>query len=154
MSLGRLQSPIFCISLPYMCANRASPCVILQGTTVVLSLAKLRASVDSALGKSVGQAFMLLTILQFHLPFYASRPLPNTFALALTSLAHADWISSKRPQRAIVLMAATVVGPAIPPRRQCLSALSVHERLITHPKLPLPCVMGGHSIGLRVLNLD
>ena len=32
--------------------------------------------------------------------------------LALSSLAHADWISSKRPQRAIVLMAAAVVGPA------------------------------------------
>ena len=92
----------------------------LQGTTIVLVLARLCASVDSALGESVGQAFMLLTSLQFHLPFYASRPLPNTFALALASLAHADWISSKRPQRAIVLMAAAVVGPALPPKRPCL----------------------------------
>ena len=78
----------------------------------MLALARLRASVDSGLGKCVGQAFMLLTSLQFHIPFYASRPLPNTFAVALASLAHADWISSKRPQRAIVLMAAAVVGPA------------------------------------------
>lgn len=80
----------------------------------MLALTSLRASVDSALGKCVGQAFMLLTSLQFHLPFYASRPLPNTFALALASLAHADWITSTRPRRAIVLMAAAVVGPATP----------------------------------------
>ena len=30
--------------------------------------------------------------LQFHLPFYASRTLPNTFALALTNLACAAWV--------------------------------------------------------------
>jgi hypothetical protein len=30
--------------------------------------------------------------LQFHLPFYASRTLPNTFALALTNLAIAAWV--------------------------------------------------------------
>ena len=82
---------------------------MLQGTTTVLALARLRAAVADAFGKSVGQAFLLLTSLQFHLPFYASRPLPNTFALAIASLAHADWISSKRPQRAIVFMAIAVV---------------------------------------------
>ena len=76
---------------------------------MVLALARLRAAVAGLLGEGVGQALMLLTALQFHLPFYASRPLPNTFALALASLAHADWISGKRPERAIVLMAVTVV---------------------------------------------
>jgi alpha-1,6-mannosyltransferase len=80
-----------------------------QGTITVLSLARLRAAIAAALGEGVGQVSMLLTALQFHLPFYASRPLPNTFALAVSSLAHADWISMKRPQRAIVLMAIAVV---------------------------------------------
>jgi alpha-1,6-mannosyltransferase len=80
-----------------------------QGTTTVLSLARLRAAIAAALGEGIGQVFMLLTALQFHLPFYASRPLPNTFALAVSSLAHADWISKMRPQRTIVLMAIAVV---------------------------------------------
>ena len=75
----------------------------------MLALARLRTAVAGLLGEGVGQALMLLTALQFHLPFYASRPLPNTFALALGSLTHADWISGKRPKRAIVLMATTVV---------------------------------------------
>ena len=83
--------------------------MLLQGTIVVLALARLRVAVAGLLGEGVGRALMLLTALQFHLPFYASRPLPNTFALALASLAHADWISEKRPERAIVLMAVTVV---------------------------------------------
>ena len=76
---------------------------------MVLALARLRAAVAGLLGEGVGRALMLLTALQFHLPFYASRPLPNTFAVALASLAHADWISGRRPERAIVLMAIAVV---------------------------------------------
>ncbi|CAK0780776.1 hypothetical protein CVIRNUC_005171 [Coccomyxa viridis] len=82
---------------------------LVLGTTVVLALARLRAAVAGLLGEGVGRALMLLTALQFHLPFYASRPLPNTFAVALASLAHADWISGKRPERAIVLIAIAVV---------------------------------------------
>ena len=74
-----------------------------------MALARLRAAVAGRLGEGVGQALMLLTALQFHLPFYASRPLPNTFALALGSVAHADGIRGKRRARAIFLMARAVV---------------------------------------------
>eukprot|EP00455_Lapot_gusevi_P054245 TRINITY_DN8650_c0_g3_i1.p1 TRINITY_DN8650_c0_g3~~TRINITY_DN8650_c0_g3_i1.p1 ORF type:complete len:509 (-),score=71.88 TRINITY_DN8650_c0_g3_i1:171-1697(-) len=36
--------------------------------------------------------FSLLLCLQFHLPFYISRPLPNTFALAVCTLAFSFWL--------------------------------------------------------------
>lgn len=125
------------------------PCSRIQGTTTVLAMARLRTSVAALLGKGVGQAFMLLTCLQFHLPFYASRPLPNTFALAIASLAHADWISANRPERAIVLMAIAVVLPHICSQVEAmkmlvlLSTVFVMESpssLETYPCITVPAI--------------
>jgi hypothetical protein len=39
-------------------------------------------------GTSVSVAYACVTIVQFHINFYASRALPNTFALALSNLAY------------------------------------------------------------------
>jgi alpha-1,6-mannosyltransferase len=64
-------------------------------------------------GRPVGIAFTLITALQFHVPFYASRTLPNTFALASASLAHAEWLAGRRPHRAILLLAFTVVSTEV-----------------------------------------
>lgn len=47
-------------------------------------------------GPPAGACFALLALLQFHLPFYASRLLPNTFALATSSLALAYWLERRR----------------------------------------------------------
>ena len=35
-------------------------------------------------GSAAGAAFVALSVTQFHLPFYWSRSLPNTYALVMT----------------------------------------------------------------------
>ena len=46
----------------------------------------------SRLGPAAGWAFAALACTQFHLPFYASRTLPNTWATCLVSLGAAHWL--------------------------------------------------------------
>ena len=71
---------------------------------VVASLGRFRRALGSALGPPVGVAFALLTATQFHLLFYASRTLPNVFALVLTTLGAADWFEGRRHRRAVFLL--------------------------------------------------
>ena len=61
----------------------------------VAALGRMRRVLRDAFGEAVGVAFALIVASQFHLTFYASRTLPNTFALVLTTLAAADWIDAR-----------------------------------------------------------
>jgi len=80
------------------------------GAGSVASMVALQRSVDGRFGPAVGGAFMLLTALQFHLPFYFSRPLPNVMALVLTNLGLATWLAPHcRPYRAIALLTVAAV---------------------------------------------
>ena len=60
------------------------------GTLVWLCFTSFRSAVSKRFGADVGTALVLVCCTQFHLPFYMSRTLPNTFALALTMLAFAQ----------------------------------------------------------------
>jgi len=82
--------------------------LVLGLASAAASLGVLRAT-RRRLGRPTASALLLLTCVQFHPLFYASRTLPNTFGTLAAALATAAWLD-QRHQRAIgLLTAATVV---------------------------------------------
>jgi alpha-1,6-mannosyltransferase len=61
---------------------------------VVGSLAVLGGAVRAVFGAGTERWFAVLTATQFHIVFYASRTLPNTFALVLVNVVLALWLVS------------------------------------------------------------
>jgi len=61
-----------------------------------------------------GHYLLCITACQFHMPFYGSRMLPNTFALVVVLHAYAEWIKGKEnnnrvDRAAVLLVTATTV---------------------------------------------
>ena len=65
---------------------------------------------SSTTSETVGTWFLLLCACQFHIPYYSSRTLPNTFALGLIVHAYTEWFRG-RPYMAcwILVFCAAVV---------------------------------------------
>ena len=91
----------------------------LLGLVNVAAIYNVKSAVDTAFGKVAGIWYVLLQASQFHIMYYASRTLPNMFALPLTTLALANLIlvksvnarssrSSKRRRLALYLL--TIAG--------------------------------------------
>lgn len=57
------------------------------GCLNALSLSYYAKNVDKALGRSTTVWYTLLQASQFHIIYYASRPLPNMFAFAISMRA-------------------------------------------------------------------
>lgn len=57
----------------------------------------------------ISSYYLLITASQFHLPFYSSRLLLNTFALILATHAYADWFNDRPHRTAAFLVISTVV---------------------------------------------
>jgi len=53
------------------------------GVLIMFALTRFTSAVGRKLGRGIQQWTCLLCLSQFHLMFYASRPLPNIFALCL-----------------------------------------------------------------------
>ncbi|KAL4452080.1 hypothetical protein ABPG75_007742 [Micractinium tetrahymenae] len=79
------------------------------GALTIASLALLQRAVRRRFGPTTAAAFMLLTALQFHLPFYLSRTLPNVLAMLLTNAGLAAWMQGGSPLSPIYLLAAAAV---------------------------------------------
>jgi alpha-1,6-mannosyltransferase len=62
------------------------------GLFVWASLCGLKKAVARRFGAHISFYFVLLLSLQFHIPFYATRSLPNTFALAFVMEAYSQWL--------------------------------------------------------------
>lgn len=67
------------------------------GFAVALSLNAIRKSVTTVFGPEAAAWASLFTIVQFHLLFWASRTLPNIFALVLVNFAVSRWINDGLP---------------------------------------------------------
>lgn len=75
----------------------------------------MKSTITQRMGPTAATAFVLLTAAQFHLPFYASRTLPNVLAMPLTNLGLALWLhpappvkqGSKRSTRVAVALLTT-----------------------------------------------
>ena len=95
-----------------MCGHFACPqhSLELQGALVLACFATFTHSAAKLFGTDVAAALALITAVQFHLPFYCSRLLPNTFALALTCLAYSSWLQRRHASRTILLMVLNAVS--------------------------------------------
>lgn len=60
---------------------------LILGSTVLLPFLGFARAIRSKFGNATGDFLCLITASQFHFLFYASRPLPNIFALSLVLLA-------------------------------------------------------------------
>lgn len=75
------------------------------GLVCVGSLCRLRRAIEARHGPEAGRWWVLISACQFHLPFYASRLLPNSLAAVITNLALAEWLLGSRPAAVVSFFA-------------------------------------------------
>jgi alpha-1,6-mannosyltransferase len=63
------------------------------GLLVWFSLVHVRSAISRKYGGRVAFFFCLLLSFQFHIPFYSTRSLPNTFALLIANHSFALWLT-------------------------------------------------------------
>jgi alpha-1,6-mannosyltransferase len=79
------------------------------GLFVWSGLVQVKKAVAERWGQLAGMGFALVTAVQFHIPFYATRTLPNTFALVIVLHALAQWMKGKPLTCVALLTAATTI---------------------------------------------
>ena len=101
-TVGRGILMIMNIHAHYRLANAIS-----SGTKTFSS--SLTSSKSSPTDYVLGSYFLLITASQFHIPYYISRMLPNSFALLFITHAYTQWFLSKPHHTLILLVATTAI---------------------------------------------
>lgn len=118
----QLLSVAYCQGLQALGSEAQSPSPALMqqlsarlATAVLLwlSFCSFESGVARRLGPMVAELTTLLTCLQFHLPFYMSRTLPNTLALALCLVAFGAWLRASHT-KALLVMPPPCLPPHLP----------------------------------------
>ena len=78
------------------------------GITSWYAFTEFSNAVSIRFGQRAGRLTSLLTAVQFHMPFYMSRTLPNTFALAFCLIAYSLWLRG-RALSALLLVACAMI---------------------------------------------
>lgn len=106
-----LASPIVSIinflNLPKICSLFVVRLVL--GCIILSTLRFFRLQIRRKFGRQVEAFFVILTVLQFHLLFYSTRPLPNILALGLVNMAYGYWLKGSLYAALQVLVVATVI---------------------------------------------
>jgi alpha-1,6-mannosyltransferase len=79
------------------------------GTLVVLALKLFRLELQRLFGPTLATFFGVVCCTQFHLIFYMSRTLPNTFALAMVLIGFALWLQERYTRMIFVFTFTAVV---------------------------------------------
>jgi alpha-1,6-mannosyltransferase len=87
--LAQISRPLLAV------AGYLNPQLVVRGLLGLYNafcLLYFRQGLDKAFGREVGRWYILLQAAQFHVIFYASRTLPNSFAFGLTTLAFRQFL--------------------------------------------------------------
>ncbi|XP_073150158.1 dol-P-Man:Man(7)GlcNAc(2)-PP-Dol alpha-1,6-mannosyltransferase isoform X2 [Henckelia pumila] len=79
------------------------------GCIILSTLRFFRIQIRKSFGSQVEAFFVILTMLQFHVLFYCTRPLPNILAFGLVNLAYGFWFNQRFFAALRCLIFATVV---------------------------------------------
>lgn len=79
------------------------------GCIILSTLRFFRLQIRRKFGRQVEAFFVILTVLQFHLLFYSTRPLPNVLALGLVNMAYGYWLKGSCYTALQFLVVATLI---------------------------------------------
>ncbi|KAK4411155.1 Dol-P-Man:Man(7)GlcNAc(2)-PP-Dol alpha-1,6-mannosyltransferase [Sesamum angolense] len=82
---------------------------LVLGCMILSTLRFFRIQIRKNFGSQVEVFFVILTVLQFHVLFYCTRPLPNILAFGLVNLAYGYWFKGSFYAALNYLIFATIV---------------------------------------------
>ena len=97
LAVSSLSLPLTLLSDLAGCSKFSQQLIVrgVLGSLVMAAFSLYRAAVRERYGRTVSVFLSLLTLSQFHLMFYSSRPLPNTLALGPVLAALACWLQGR-----------------------------------------------------------